>query len=624
MRASFAIDYYRKNPRVIDTLQIARCFDKKAACDPARLERFLNDSTELHALETRIARFNLFETLGVATKEIRHSRFLCWLFDPRASHAQGDRYLRAFLKLVCDGSRNVRLNPQQNLSTIEILCERDGIDLRIVDPTGRFVCAIEHKLYSQESEGQLADYRHRIATLYPRFEQVFVFLTLNGEPASDPHYRSIDYAMFLQRVLNADESRPDSTARARALLFAHYAATIRSRAAESEGINVLDLLHLGRTELKHSDFIARLLRPNGSHGLGDKFSHFVLRLLEEKGARLPKNADTFNLEDLIVSPEHEDIDIFAVSESNRLVIAIENKLRAREHGQQLASRYDFVRRHYGGDHTVFVFLDLKGNKPSHPGYLPISHEDFLPFFDEHALEAKSLAAHEQVTILCDQHFHLLADHLRIKKGQTWSLSPGIQSLAEKIAGRYAGEGNILLSMIKDWQRSLGKELEPFLYELADRFFGPCKVKDTQKVWFRFIPAALDNFDALRCGGADDALRNRLMYYEFFVNPFGDNVSVRKAGISIDVKLANAKPEYAEIKKRLHSKALENPIFNRVTKRISGNSPLVNYQLCSFEEALTCERSALRQRIEHRVERFAGSFHHEIIALSKVVLPDHLQ
>lgn len=61
------------------------------------LEHFVVDNDDLLELEQRIGRFNIFDALGIARVEIRHSNFLAWLLDPAESHGQGSLFLRAVL-----------------------------------------------------------------------------------------------------------------------------------------------------------------------------------------------------------------------------------------------------------------------------------------------------------------------------------------------------------------------------------------------------------------------------------------------------------------------------------------------------------------------------------------------
>jgi hypothetical protein len=53
----------------------------------AALTAFCVDNPELDQLEAMLAEFNLFEAAGLTNQEIRHSRFLSFLLDPKG--AQG-------------------------------------------------------------------------------------------------------------------------------------------------------------------------------------------------------------------------------------------------------------------------------------------------------------------------------------------------------------------------------------------------------------------------------------------------------------------------------------------------------------------------------------------------------
>ena len=64
------------------------------------LKYFIDDNEDLESLETRLDRFNIFESLGLVRQEIRHSAFLRWLLDPTETHGLGDYWLRQFLKKV--------------------------------------------------------------------------------------------------------------------------------------------------------------------------------------------------------------------------------------------------------------------------------------------------------------------------------------------------------------------------------------------------------------------------------------------------------------------------------------------------------------------------------------------
>src|SRR5437868_5497016 len=55
----------------------------EAAGSLKALESFVVDNDDLLALEARIGRFNIFDALGIARVEIRHSNFFAFILDPR-------------------------------------------------------------------------------------------------------------------------------------------------------------------------------------------------------------------------------------------------------------------------------------------------------------------------------------------------------------------------------------------------------------------------------------------------------------------------------------------------------------------------------------------------------------
>ena len=64
------------------------------------LEALAVGNPDLERLESLIARFNMFEALGVVRQELRHSDFLAFLLDPRGSHGLGAAFARSLLQRI--------------------------------------------------------------------------------------------------------------------------------------------------------------------------------------------------------------------------------------------------------------------------------------------------------------------------------------------------------------------------------------------------------------------------------------------------------------------------------------------------------------------------------------------
>lgn len=128
------------------------------------LEDFIVESQEgLEKIEASIKEFNIFNILGVQRREIRHSNFLGWLFDPNGSHLLKAVFLKDLLKLVsnvgCLNSEKMEALVNYDLSNTTVYRESlNNIDILIVNESADFVICIENKIDANFSGHQLAKY----------------------------------------------------------------------------------------------------------------------------------------------------------------------------------------------------------------------------------------------------------------------------------------------------------------------------------------------------------------------------------------------------------------------------------------------------------------------------------
>ena len=114
--------------------------------------------------------FNVFEAVAMARQEIRHSRFLAFLLDPRSPHGLGPAFLRATL------SAAVAEHPDPPVSRLDVAitdlggcsvhCERDHFDIAVEVPSLRLLFVIENKIDAAESVEQLQKYRQLALSRY--------------------------------------------------------------------------------------------------------------------------------------------------------------------------------------------------------------------------------------------------------------------------------------------------------------------------------------------------------------------------------------------------------------------------------------------------------------------------
>lgn len=209
------------------------------------LERFVVDNDDLLALEEKLGRFNIFDSLGIARAEIRHSNFLAWLLDPNESHGQGAIFLRAVLMDLlgladpaCRPLSPIDLDGEE-LRGLEVKREWNHIDLLIKSEQPPFVIAIENKVDSTEHGDQLTRYRETVANHYPDYPAMYVFLTIDGNDPSEDTWTPYSYAdlhRVLKRVLNTYTSSIGDDVQA---FIDHYLRLIGSRFMSDPNIDDL-------------------------------------------------------------------------------------------------------------------------------------------------------------------------------------------------------------------------------------------------------------------------------------------------------------------------------------------------------------------------------------------------
>jgi len=131
--------------------------------------------------------------------------------------------------------------------------------------------------------------------------------------------------------------------------------------------NIFNVLGVQRQEIRHSNFLAWILDPNGNHGLGSAFIERILRHLSAASdcsiqeSILFENQATAVLE---VRREWKNIDILIVSEG--AVICFENKVDSVDSRGQLSKYRQIVEKQFRNDKSfvLYIYLTPSGDAPN--------------------------------------------------------------------------------------------------------------------------------------------------------------------------------------------------------------------------------------------------------------------
>lgn len=131
--------------------------------------------------------------------------------------------------------------------------------------------------------------------------------------------------------------------------------------------NPFRVLKTQHYEIRHSNFLSWIMSPYETHELEDSF---LLKFLNSS-----LDLKLSNIKDAEIRREYKNIDLLIISKSNNLVVAIENKVWAEEHGKQLENYKIIVEDEFKKiKNKSFLFLTRTGQEASMPEYKSVSYK----------------------------------------------------------------------------------------------------------------------------------------------------------------------------------------------------------------------------------------------------------
>jgi hypothetical protein len=193
---------------------------------------------------------NLMEILGVSRKELQHSNFLAWFFNPEETHNLGDFALKEFIKIYFKENQYQNLGKETGLSVfdfihldfddLEIRREYKNIDLIFLSRKNQFCIVIENKIYSSEKKGQLEKYRNSIEKEFSDFKhKIYIYLSLEDQQITESeqnYYVQLNYDHIIKLIEQVISSRRLKIADKTRFVFEQYLQTLKSMLNKNEEI----------------------------------------------------------------------------------------------------------------------------------------------------------------------------------------------------------------------------------------------------------------------------------------------------------------------------------------------------------------------------------------------------
>jgi hypothetical protein len=231
---------------------------------------------------------NLMEILRVSRKELQHSNFLAWFFNPNESHNLGDFALKEFIKLYFKENQYQNLGNETGLSVfdfvqlefddLEIKREYKNIDLIFLSKKNQFCIVIENKIYSTEKKEQLIKYRSWIEAEYPTFKhKIYIYLSLEAQQISESeqdYYVQLNYEHIIKLIEQVIYNKRLKIADKTKFVFEQYLQTLKSMLNKNEEIEKV-ALQLYKKYKSAFDLVIKYATPRDGNEIITKLKELI-------------------------------------------------------------------------------------------------------------------------------------------------------------------------------------------------------------------------------------------------------------------------------------------------------------------------------------------------------------
>ena len=373
--------------------------------------------------------------------------------------------------------------------------------------------------------------------------------------------------------------------------------------------DAFSFLELSRSEKTHSDILAWLLDPRGSHGAGDYFLKDFLAATVEAARPEVRSYDwsgtTVRREwRNEVDGEVGFLDILVLNREENFVCAIENKIFSSEHSEQLTRYRRAMEAQYPHLRRIHLFLSPAGTPPyraeDRASWIPVDYGKVL-----HSVEAT-------LTEGVDRENHAVSAFLR---QYTTTLRRNIvpKTNVAEMATRIYLQHREAIDLIIRHREAYIEDLKEFCKEAIGQQSGWILDSPQEKL-VGFFHDDWKRFDSFHAGKGWDRESDAALRFHFDLRdtgrvhliltiPQGDREDDTRRGLFdmaqqqpnlFDFKDSGLGGEYTESWIRLH----------------------VSEPILSEEDFINWDREAARQKILHWVGKFAA---HEFPAMNDAIV-----
>jgi hypothetical protein len=275
--------------------------------------------------------------------------------------------------------------------------------------------------------------------------------------------------------------------------------------------NIFEALGIVRQEIRHSNFLAWLMNPAQTHGLGDSFLKGFLFKTSVK-ARMPGiektispvDVDVWDLTETEIRREWKNIDILLVENAQRFVCVIENKIYSSEHSDQLRCYREVVEEAFPDYTRHYVLLNVSGEEPSDSEYyVGVTYDEVCDVI-ERLLKMRASTIGDDVATALSHYVTMI--RRRVMPDME------IQELCRRIYSKHRAALDLIYEHRPDRQAEIRDALLEMIRADRQEFI----IDTASKSRIRFLPVSWDRSELHVGQGFTKS--GRLLLFEFWNNP----------------------------------------------------------------------------------------------------------
>ena len=148
---------------------------------------------------------------------------MAWILNPSENHGLGDYFLKFFLMECIKNNIELIRDQEENIGSVinldflnlkdVIVRTEESFNTKKADITirieNKFLCVIENKIKSGESEDQTINYVKLSKKKYPNYKYLYIFLTPSGYDADSEEFVPIDYNIIKNLLIQTLDAKKE-------------------------------------------------------------------------------------------------------------------------------------------------------------------------------------------------------------------------------------------------------------------------------------------------------------------------------------------------------------------------------------------------------------------------------